>query len=493
MDPTHSDLPSSSPATTAAGAGATQPLTPARPRKRAYLPIFITFAVAFLILAIGAVVVFASLLRQTPLTVVLDGEAMHHATRATTVAELIEDLELDLDQNALIDPPPNTPITENMVVQISRARSISLTVDGQTRSLWSPLTNPADILASEGVTISDQDRILLDGTTARAEDLERWPVPVTRLNVRHAVPLIINDDGEQRTLETTSETVGDALFDAGIPLYLADSISLDVNTPVTANLEVTIERARPVTIRVDGGQIETRIQGGTVVDALADAGVALLGLDYTIPPEDTPIRDVTEIQVVRVKEEVVTETATIPFETVYQADSTLDLDQRAVTSAGQEGLIQTITRIRYENGVEVSRSTGDPTTIRAAENRVISYGTNVVLRTVDTPDGPREYWRTFRVYATSYSPEALGGDSITATGRTLEYGIVAADTRLMPFGSEVFIPGYGVGQVQDTAPPRLDGLWIDLGYSDADYRHWSRYVDIYLLTPVPANINYFLP
>jgi hypothetical protein len=28
-------------------------------------------------------------------------------------------------------------------------------------------------------------------------------------------------------------------------------------------------------------------------------------------------------------------------------------------------------------------------------------------------------------------------------------------------------------------------MWVDLGYSDADYRHWSRFVDVYVLGEGP--------
>jgi len=57
----------------------------------------------------------------------------------------------------------------------------------------------------------------------------------------------------------------------------------------------------------------------------------------------------------------------------------------------------------------------------------------------------------------------------------------------------VYVPNYGIGLVADTGGPRSTRLWIDLGYSDEDFRPWARRVDVYLLTPVPAHINYLLP
>jgi hypothetical protein len=48
--------------------------------------------------------------------------------------------------------------------------------------------------------------------------------------------------------------------------------------------------------------------------------------------------------------------------------------------------------------------------------------------------------------------------------------------------------------VADTGGGYPDGrYWIDLGYSDADYVPWAKYVTVYFLTPVPASIPWILP
>jgi len=103
-----------------------------------------------------------------------------------------------------------------------------------------------------------------------------------------------------------------------------------------------------------------------------------------------------------------------------------------------------------------------------------------------------------RLYATSYHPAALGGDNVTATGRILTKGIVGIDPTLIPYGSQMYVPGYGLALAADTGKAADTGirrrkLWIDLGYDDENWVSWSRYVDVYMLTPVPAEIEYILP
>jgi 3D (Asp-Asp-Asp) domain-containing protein len=98
------------------------------------------------------------------------------------------------------------------------------------------------------------------------------------------------------------------------------------------------------------------------------------------------------------------------------------------------------------------------------------------------------------MYATSYHPAALAGDAVTATGRALTKGIIASDPDVIPYDSQVYVPGYGVGIMADTGAFSRR-LHIDLGYDDANFVSWSRWVDVYLLAPAPdpSEIPYLLP
>lgn len=70
-------------------------------------------------------------------------------------------------------------------------------------------------------------------------------------------------------------------------------------------------------------------------------------------------------------------------------------------------------------------------------------------------------------------------------------GIVAVDPDLIPLKTNVYIDGYGVGLACDTGGA-IRGKRIDLGYGDDDLQLWYRYVDLYILTPVPGKIDYVL-
>jgi 3D (Asp-Asp-Asp) domain-containing protein len=133
-------------------------------------------------------------------------------------------------------------------------------------------------------------------------------------------------------------------------------------------------------------------------------------------------------------------------------------------------------------------------------NEVIGYGTRITTNVVQTEQGPREYWRLVRMRVTSYTPSSSGRApddphyGITASGLPAGHGVVAIDRSVVPWKSEVFVPGYGVAIAGDTGGG-VRGRWIDLGYPDGGYESWSGYVDVYYLTPIPApeDINYLLP
>jgi len=229
---------------------------------------------------------------------------------------------------------------------------------------------------------------------------------------------------------------------------------------------------------------------------LADGGIALQGLDQSVPAENEPIPADGFISVVRIREEILLEQAAIPYEVSYVADDELELDQRRVVEAGQPGILATRVRVRYEDGQEVSRETEAEWVARQPTTQTVAYGTKIVVRTITTSEGTFEYWRAVNVYATSYHPCENGTCSYTtASGTTLRNGVIAV--RLKWFrsmvGQQMLVPGYGVGTIEDVGGGFPDRHWIDLGYTDEDYREWHSYVTVYWLTPVPANILWILP
>jgi uncharacterized protein YabE (DUF348 family) len=477
----------------------TQPsrlLPPPKPKRPLWLMLAVLGCVSLLLtVSLWAFTQRSAQAAVTPISVVImqAGQRSDVQTTAHTVGDLLRAQGIVLQPQDALSMPLEATLSAGDVLTIARAREVSLRVDGAVQTLRTPYSLPFDILRQAGLTVGEHDRVWLDDLEVNPAELVLWPLPVTRIMLERAATITLRDDEEMRTLITTADTVGEALFEAGVLLYLADEVLPDVAAPIEAGMTIQILRAQPLQIEVDGTTLETRARGETIREALAEAGVALIGLDRVEPDEDTPVKPGMTIRIIRVTEDIFTRDEEIPFETQYVADPELPLDQRAVRQSGQLGVRRYSERVRYENGTEVSRETAEVEVVQPPRPQIIAYGTRIVLYTLDTPDGPVEYWRKLRMYATSYHPAGLGGDNITAIGETLRRGIVGADPRIIPYRTQLYVPGYGRGIMADTGGPRSSPYWIDLGYSDDDFVGWARYVDVYLLPPVPSNIPYLLP
>ena len=373
------------------------------------------------------------------------------------------------------------------------ARAVVIQLEGRQQIWQTALDNPQKILEEAGIAIQAGDKIWVNGAFALREALPGWTVPAWDILIRRPLILTIIDDGAATELLTEAETVADALASLEIALHERDMVDPPRATRISGDMTVTIERALPITLIVDGVLLEARSSAGTVAELLEELDVSLYSLDFVSPPGDSPVMANMRIEIVRVTEEIVAQSERVPHELRYEADASLPLDQTRVIQAGSDGLLEVRSRVRYENGREVSRALEETVQTQPPEARVIRYGTALTLRSVDTPEGPRQYWRVLCMLATSYHPAALGGDDTTAIGWKLKKGVVAADPALIRYRTQVYVPGYGVGAMADTGGPRSSPYWIDLGYSDEDWTSWRRYVKVYLLTPTPAEIDYLLP
>ena len=432
---------------------------------------------------------------RAPITIQLemDGRTFPVSTFSQTVGAFLSEQAFIIGADDVVIPVLDTPITANLQIRIERARAVQIFVDDQLTIMNTTFTTPYDILKRADITVNPVDSVTINGTPVAQTDIILWDSPVSEIQIRRAITISIREGDEVRLLQTTAETVADALYEAGIVLFLPDQVDPAPTDRLVANMEIVIDRSKELFIRADGETLQTRVRAQTIGDALVESGITLNGLDYTIPSASEPVTEGITVRVIRVTEDIISEQTPIGYESVLQADANLDLDRRAVIQAGVEGVYQRNYRARYENEVEIARELIEEFTAQAPQNEVVAYGTKITIRTIETPDGVLEYWRKFRMYATSYYPAELGGDNITSIGETLRKGIVAIDPRIIPYRLNVYVFGYGIGRTADTGGPRTTPYWIDLGYSDEDFVGWSRWVDVYLLTPVPETINYLLP
>lgn len=433
---------------------------------------------------------------RTPVTLVIDGESRRLRTHQDTVDALLTDLGIQLHSKDAITPPPGSSIQPGMLVRVDRARPVQVTVDGQSTTVQTHATSVNEVLKDSRVTLDPHDELRVEG------DLRTAPADAdpARIVIRRALPITVHEGDKATTFHTTAPTVGEALRQAGLTFYLADRVQPDMSTRISAGMSIHVERSTPVTVRADGRTVRTRTHRDRVGAVLADLGIVLTGEDYTQPPLDAPLGGNATVDVVRVSERFLMEQEPIPFESEWRPDPELEIDHQRLLQEGAPGVRERRIRIRYENGHEISRTLENVYVAVPPTTKVQGYGTNIVVRTLDTPSGPVEYWREIHMLATSYSASTAGVSASsdwygrTATGMRMREGIVAVDPRVIDLGTEVYVPGYGLGLAGDTGGA-IKGKRIDLGFDDSSLELWYRWVDVYVLTPVPpaSQIDYTLP
>jgi resuscitation-promoting factor RpfB len=305
----------------------------------------------------------------------------------------------------------------------------------------------------------------------------------------------------QTTLQTCAQTVGQALADHGYTLYATDRLDPPAGTPIQGSLTVTYLPSHSLTVTVDGSQVLGRSAAPTVGQALAEIGIPLIGLDSSAPSENNPLPADGIIRVTRVLEAVALTQKSIPFSSRTEPSADLELDQQALVQGGEPGLAVSRVRSRSENGVQVSQKTESESVVRPPQDRILGYGTKVVIRSATLNGITIQYYRVLTLMATSYSPcrsGAPGGkcSNGTSSGLPVQRGTVAmVYSWYLAFGFDrLYIPGYGFATVGDVGGgPPGNHYWVDLAFTDADYEPVYGSVTVYFLAPVPKNLVYILP
>jgi len=359
------------------------------------------------------------------------------------------------------------------------------------------------LLVQAGIILGPNDRVLVNGMNTPLDQTQLEAGTLT-IQIRRAVTLTVNTLQGQQTISTSALTVGQALGEAGFTLSKNDLISPAAETPITQSLTVTFTPARDLTIFMGDNVMNIRSAAETVGEALAEAGIPLVGFDTSSPFESEALPSDGQIRVVRVYESTSVALEPIPFEVEVVDSVDVAFGQEETLQPGLNGIAMVRTRIRYEDGKEVSRVTENETVLREPQNRIVASGSKIVL----APAGgeiPYEYWYATEMYASVYSPCAsgTGGCSYgTASGARAGQGIVAVDYSIYSYlaGMKVYIPGYGVATIGDTGGgpiietafgvPRTK--WIDLGFNEGELQNMTGWVTVYFLAPAPAEVPYFL-
>lgn len=307
--------------------------------------------------------------------------------------------------------------------------------------------------------------------------------------------VIINDNGKTIIVKTMKSTVKDVLKQSGVNVSDYDYVSMPLNARLQKKNNIIIKRAVPINVEVDGQQVKLMTYWPNVKEAIANSSIKLGANDRIegANPEDA-VKEGMNIKIVRVKEELVTEQVSIPFNTIRRENDYLDKNVEQVIREGEDGIKEEQYKVVYENGKEISRELVKESILKNPIDKIIEFGTVLMHNTAR--GGTIRYSKVLDMISTAYtsSYKDTGKDvgdpgfGITSTGIKAQKGVIAVDPNVIPLGTRVYVevagntPDYGYAVAADTGGG-IKGNLIDLYFEnqyEADNWGYKR-VKVYFL------------
>lgn len=154
---------------------------------------------------------------------------------------------------------------------------------------------------------------------------------------------------------------------------------------------------------------------------------------------------------------------------------------------GEKGSRQVTQRIVIKNGIEVSREVVNQIVITPPTDEIVKKGSKIHYQTHLTgeyriykkpPKAGKDGWVEMKMdYITAYWT-----GHTTATGHKPKLGTIAVNPHYIPYGTQIYVKGYGYGVARDTGAFRnyknSDGslvnqldLWMN---TESEGRRWGR-------------------
>lgn len=272
------------------------------------------------------------------------------------------------------------------------------------------------------------------------------------------------DDKQVTHYETDANTVQELLDKLELTLGDKDQITPALETEITNNMTITIERWKPTVNYTVNGEAKSKLtDAATVGEFLTSVGIELGEEDVISPSKETAITDQMNIDIktMEVKEE--TEERSVAYETKYVETDELAAGQTKVSQKGVEGKKLVKFERKYLGGELVSENVLGREVTTQPTDEIVLKGTQSAVK--DTFTGENyAYTKVYEMQATAYTMSDDGCDNITASGMSTFVGMVAVDPKVIPLGTKLYIEGYGVAIAGDTGGA-IKGNIVDLYFN----------------------------
>jgi resuscitation-promoting factor RpfB len=195
-----------------------------------------------------------------------------------------------------------------------------------------------------------------------------------RIVLRRGRLLHLDVDGVRADVWTTAPTVSDALAQLGYSTRDFVSVSRSQRLPV-APTDIAIRTPRVITIVHDGSTEQVTTTDSTIAEVLGDLGITVGAADTTSVPLGAAVEGGQTVRIERVSKRLITQLKKLPFKTVRRHDSALQRGTTKVVRRGSNGKARVTYSLVYVDGKLTARTVLKTVTLTAPKAQILAIGT----------------------------------------------------------------------------------------------------------------------
>ena len=269
----------------------------------------------------------------------------------------------------------------------SSSKIVTFYDEGIERTILTKGQTVADAIEDAQIEVNDNDSVY----PAKDSELEN---SMTVVNIRRARPVTVTDsDGHRVRIVTAEVDTSKIAKQADADLKSRDTVETsaidDFVSAGSIGQQVEITRAKTVNLKLYGQDLTIRTQKDTVKDMLDESAIVLDEEDTVSVPLETKITDGMSLQIWREGIQTIEQEEDVPFETQVVNDASKKVGYVEVQTAGQVGKKTVIYQVNMQKGVEIGRQKISEVITVQAVNQVEIHGTKVELPPGDHTDWMR--------------------------------------------------------------------------------------------------------
>ena len=252
----------------------------------------------------------------------------------------------------------------------------------------------------------------------------------------------VKNNGVIKKIVVSGGTVADALNQAGVKLGENQISVPSASTEIKSDTDIVILNAKKVSLTADGKTQNVLLPYGKVGESIILAGIRLSQDDILSVDRNTKVDDISELSIMRVIYKNVSVTEAVPFESKKEISDEIDLGDSKLKTKGVDGEKLVTKRVKYIDGEKDDEKVISEKITKKPVDEVTLVGTKGAASaggagTFTDENGVKvSYSYKLTGSGTAYTAPA---GALTASGHEVYEGGVAVNPALIPYGSKLYI------------------------------------------------------